>query len=104
MDTLPRLDRRIVNKARRRRSGFFGFNTGLAILSLCVVMLGFIASSFLPLGIVVSGTVALFVAVIYIFRDGTDAVLGRLRRPRHYTRAGLNHIPVLKNEKKQITR
>jgi hypothetical protein len=104
MNTPQLHERRVVNKARRRRSGFFGFNTGLAILSLSVVMLGLIASSFLPLGIVVSGTVALFVAVIYIFRDGTDAVLGRLRRTRHYTRTGLNHIPVLKDEKRKITR
>jgi hypothetical protein len=100
MNTPPPPNRLVVNKALRRRSGFFGFNSGLAILSLGILALGFIAASFLPLGVVVAGTLGLFVATVYIFRDGTDPVIGRFRRPKHYTRAGFDYFPVIKNGKK----
>jgi hypothetical protein len=51
---------------------------------------------------VVPMTVSLLVATIYIFRDGTDTVMGRFRKPRHYTRGGLEHIPVLKHGKTKV--
>jgi 4-hydroxybenzoate polyprenyltransferase len=99
MNTPPR-NRLIVNKALRRRSGFFGFNAGLASMSLSILTLGLISAQFLPPSVAVSGTIALFIATIYIFRDGTDIVMGRFRKPRHYTRAGLDFISVFQHGKK----
>jgi hypothetical protein len=93
--------RLIVNKALRRRSGMFGVNTGLAIITLSIITLGVISASFLPLGVVVGLTLGLVVATIYIFRDGTDPILSRFRKPRNYTRGGLNYVPVIKNVKEQ---
>lgn len=92
-------DRLVVNKALRRRAGFFGFNTGLATLSLGVITLGLLAAQFMPLNVVVAMTFALLVSTIYIFRDGTDPVLGKFRRPRHYTRGGLDYFLVFNDEK-----
>jgi hypothetical protein len=42
------------------------------------------------------------IATIYIFRDGTDTVMGRFRKPRHYTRGGLEQTPVLKYGKIKV--
>jgi hypothetical protein len=91
-------NRLVPNRALRRRSGFFGFNTGLAILSLMVLLLGYFIAQVLPFGIATSITVSMFVANLYIFRDGTDPVVGRFRKPRHYTRAGLDHIQVFHHD------
>ena len=99
---LPSRDRLVVNRALRRRSGFFGINSGLATMSLGVVVLGIVSTQFLPINMVVPLTVSLLVATIYIFRDGTDMVMSRFRKPRHYTRGGLEHIPVLKYGKTQV--
>jgi hypothetical protein len=71
-------------------------------MSLSVVVLGIVSTQFLPINMVVPLTVSLLVATIYIFRDGTDTVLGRGRKPRHYTRGGLEHIPVLKHGKNKV--
>jgi hypothetical protein len=97
-------DRLVVNKALRRRSGFFGINTGLATMSVGVITLGIVLTQFLPINMVVPMTVALLVATIYIFRDGTDLVMSRFRKPRHYTRAGLEFIPVFKHGKTTVTK
>jgi hypothetical protein len=102
MNNLPSRDRLVVNRALRRRSGFFGINSGLATMSLSVVVLGIVSTQFLPINMVVPLTVSLLVATIYIFRDGTDTVLSRARKTRHYTRGGLEHIPVLKHGKTKV--
>jgi hypothetical protein len=102
MNNPPPRDRLVVNRALRRRSGFFGINTGLATMSLSVIVLGIVATQFLPINMVVPMTVSLLVATIYIFRDGTDTVMSRFRKPRHYTRGGLEHIPVLKHGKTKV--
>jgi hypothetical protein len=94
--------RLVVNLALRRRSGFFGINSGLATMSLSVIVLGIISTQFLPINMVVPLTVSLLVATIYIFRDGTDTVMSRIRKPKHYTRGGLEHIPVLKYGKTKV--
>jgi hypothetical protein len=99
---LPPRNRLVVNRALRRRSGFFGINTGLATMSIGVIILGIVATEFLPVNMVVPMTVALLVATIYIFRDGTDPVLSRFRKPRHYTRGGLEFIPVFKRVKTKV--
>jgi regulator of protease activity HflC (stomatin/prohibitin superfamily) len=91
-------NRLVPNRALRRRSGFFGFNTGLAILSLMVLLLGYFIAQVLPFGIAIAMTVSMFVATLYIFRDGTDPVVGRFRKPRHYTRAGLDYIQVFHHD------
>jgi hypothetical protein len=96
-------DRLVVNRALRRRSGFFGINLGLATISLGVVVLGIVSTQFLPINMVVPLTVSLLVATIYIFRDGTDTVMSRSRKPKHYTRGGLEHTPVLKYGKTKVT-
>jgi hypothetical protein len=102
MNNTPSRDRLIVNRALRRRSGFFGINSGLAIMSLSVFVLGIVSTQFLPINMVVPMTVSLLVATIYIFRDGTDTVMSRLRKTRHYTRGGLEHTPVLRNGKTKV--
>jgi hypothetical protein len=91
----------VPNPALRRRSGFFGFNTGLAIISLMVLLLGYCIAQVVDISIAVAVTVALFVATLYIFRDGTDPVVGRFRKPRHYTRAGLDYIQVYRHEDRE---
>jgi hypothetical protein len=88
--------RLVINKALRRRAGFFGHNTGLAITTLSILVAGFVSASFLPLGMVIGITSSLFLTTIYIFRDGTDRLMGKFRRPRHYTRGGLEHTPLFK--------
>jgi hypothetical protein len=88
--------RLVVNKALRRRAGFFGYNTGLGITTLSILVLGFLSAAFLPLGMVIGITSSLFLTTIYIFRDGTDRLMGKFRRPRHYTRGGLEHTPLFK--------
>jgi hypothetical protein len=93
--------RLVVNKALRRRSGMFGVNTGLAIITLSIITLGLISTQFLPIGIVVGLTLGLVVATIYVFRDGTDPIMSRFRKPRNYTRGCLNYSPVLKNVQRQ---
>lgn len=90
--------RLVVNKALRRRAGFFGYNTGLGIMTLSILLLGFISSAYLPLGMVIGIVSSLFLTTIYIFRDGTDQLMGKFRRPRHYTRGGLEHTPLFKND------
>ena len=99
---LPSRDRLVVNRALRRRSGFFGINSGLATMSLSVVVLGIVSTQFLPINMVVPMTVSLLVATIYIFRDGTDTVMSRFRKPKHYTRGGLEYTPVLKYGKAKV--
>ncbi len=99
---LPSRDRLVVNRALRRRSGFFGINSGLATMSLSVVVLGIVSTQFLPINMVVPLTVSLLVATIYIFRDGTDTVMSRFRKPKHYTRGGLEYTPVLKYGKAKV--
>jgi hypothetical protein len=101
-NTPPPRDRLVVNRALRRRSGFFGINSGLAIMSLSVFVLGIVSTQFLPINMVVPMTVSLLVATIYIFRDGTDMVMSRFRKPRHYTRGGLEYTPVLKYGKTKV--
>jgi hypothetical protein len=98
----PNRERLVVNKALRRRSGMFGVNSGLAISALSILVLGVIFAQFLPLGIVVGMTLALFMATIYVFRNGTDPILGRFRKPRHYTRGGLDYIRVLKHVQAKV--
>jgi hypothetical protein len=102
MNNPQQRDRLVVNRALRRRSGFFGINSGLATMSLGVIVLGIVSTQFLPINMVVPLTVSLLVATIYIFRDGTDTVMSRFRKPRHYTRGGLEHTPVLKNAKTKV--
>ncbi len=89
--------RLVINKALRRRAGFFGHNTGLSISTLLILGAGFLSASFLPLGIVIGITSSLFLTTIYIFRDGTDRLMGKFRRPRHYTRGGLDYLPLFKS-------
>lgn len=98
----PSRDRLVVNRALRRRSGFFGINSGLAIMSLSVIVLGIVLTQFLPINMVVPLTVSMLVATIYIFRDGTDTVMSRFRKPKHYTRGGIEHTPVLKYGKTKV--
>jgi hypothetical protein len=102
MNNLVRRDRLVVNRALRRRSGFFGINSGLATMSLGVIVVGIVSTQFLPINMVVPLTVSLLVATIYIFRDGTDTVMSRFRKPRHYTRGGLEHTPVLTYGKNKV--
>ncbi|WP_373546683.1 hypothetical protein [Chamaesiphon sp.] len=56
---LPSRDRLVVNRALRRRSGFFGINSGLATMSLSVVVLGIVSTQFLPINMVIPMTVSL---------------------------------------------
>jgi hypothetical protein len=89
--------RLVVNKALRRRAGFFGYNSGLGIATVSILVLGFVSAGFLPLGMVIGITSSLFLTTIYIFRDGTDQLMGKFRSPRHYTRGGLEYTPLFKN-------
>jgi hypothetical protein len=93
--------RLVVNKALRRRSGMFGVNTGLATITLSIITLGVISAQFLPIGIVVGLTLGLVVATIYVFRDGTEPILSRFRKPRNYTRGCLTYVPVIKHVRRQ---
>jgi hypothetical protein len=104
MATKQQPGRLVVNKALRRRAGFFGYNTGMAITTLSVLVLGFVSASFLPLGVVIGITSSMFLTTIYVFRDGTDPLIGKFRRPRHYTRGGLNHTPLFKDNAQTKTK
>jgi hypothetical protein len=101
---LPSRDRLVVNKTLRRRAGFFGFNTGLAIASFLILCCGLIALTILPIGIVLAITASLFLTTIYVLRDGTDSLVSKLRRPRHYTRGGLTYTPLFKTDAQNQTK
>jgi hypothetical protein len=97
-------DRLVVNKTLRRRAGFFGFNTGLAIASFLILCCGLIAVTVLPIGIVLAVTASLFLTTIYVLRDGTDSLVSKIRRPRHYTRGGLTYTPLFKTNVQNQTK